>query len=195
MSEHWFDALVDEISRLPGIGRKTATRLAFALVDDQGLSRSLSEVLRQTFENVRECPVCRNLTDGDACRVCLDTGRSASICVVENVADLRSIEEAGLFRGRYFVLHGLLAPLDGVGPAQLGLDRLLEMVRGASCPEVILALDATADGEATCAWLARSLEPTGARVTRLARGLPAGASVEMIDSHTLVQAFEGRQRV
>lgn len=195
MSGDWFDVLVNELSRLPGIGRRTAARLAFSLLDDRELSRSLSDVLRRTFESIHECPLCRNLTDSDRCPVCADTSRNSSLCVVENVADLRSIEDAGLFRGRFFVLHGLLSPLDGVGPTQLGMDRLLNLVRESCAPEVILALDATADGEATCSWLGRVLESTGARVTRLARGLPSGASVEMIDSGTLIQAFEGRQKV
>jgi len=195
VSSDWFDALVNELSRLPGIGRRTAARLAFALVDDRELSRSLSDVLRRTFEMIHECPVCRNLTDSEMCQVCLDRSRGNSLCVVENVADLKSIDEAGLFRGRFFVLHGLLSPLDGIGPTQLGFDRLVALVRETGAPEVILALDATADGEATCSWLGRALEPTGTRVTRLARGLPSGASVEMIDSGTLVQAFEGRQKI
>lgn len=195
MSADWFDSLVNELARLPGIGRRTAARLAFALVDDRELARSLSEILRQTFERIHECPECRNLTDAERCSICTDLSRNASVCVVENVADLRSIDDAGLFRGRFFVLHGLLSPLDGIGPSQLGIDRLSSLVRSLSAPEVILALDATADGEATCSWLGRSLEGSGARVTRLARGLPAGASVEMIDAGTLTQAFEGRQKV
>lgn len=195
MSERWYDDLVDELARLPGIGRRTAARLAFALLDDRNLAGSLSEVLARTFETVHECPTCRNLTDSEICSICSDPSRGSSICVVENVADLRSISEAGLFRGRFFVLHGLLAPLEGVGPTQLGVELLTGMIRDASAPEVILALDATADGEATCSWLARALAPTGAKITRLARGLPAGASVEMTDAHTLSQAFEGRQKI
>jgi recombination protein RecR len=195
VTDQWFDRLVDRLSHLPGIGRKTATRLAFTLVDDRELARELSDALRETWERVRECPRCRNLTEGDMCAVCADGSRAGTVCVVENPADLRSIEDAGLFRGRYFVLHGLLAPLDGVGPTQLGVDRLVSMISGTGSSEVILALDATADGEATCAFLARALDGSGARITRLARGLPSGASVEFADALTLAQAFEGRQKV
>jgi recombination protein RecR len=193
--QDWFDDLVGELSRLPGIGRRTAARLAFALLDNRDLARNLSDVLRRTFEQIHECPECRNLTDLERCPVCADPSRTSSLCVVENVADLRSIDDAGLFRGRFFVLHGLLAPLDGVGPTQLGIEKLASLATRLQSPEVILALDATADGEATCSWLGRTLECTGARITRLARGLPSGASVEMIDSGTLIQAFEGRQKV
>lgn len=196
MTDRWFDRPVEQLSRLPGIGRKTATRLAFGLVDDRDLAKDLSEALRETWERVRECPRCRNLTESDdSCSVCSDPSRGGSICVVANPADLRSIEDAGLFRGLYFVLHGLLAPLDGMGPAQLGIDRLVRLVEDTGCEEVILALDATSDGEATCAFLGRALECTGARVTRLARGMPSGASVEFMDALTLAQAFEGRRKV
>lgn len=196
MKDIWFDRLVEQLSRLPGIGRKTAARLAFSLVDDTSLARDLANALTQTWEKVRECPICRNLTENDLCSICAGAAsRTPLVCVVENPADLRSIEDAGLFRGRYFVLHGLLAPLDGVGPTQLGIERLLEMVRGIGSPEVILALDATADGEATCSYLSRALEATGAKVSRLARGMPSGASVEFIDVLTLAQAFEGRQKI
>jgi recombination protein RecR len=195
VTDVWFDRLAEQLARLPGIGRKTAARLAFALVDDIGLARDLADALTQTLERVRECPRCRNLTENELCSICESRARTPLVCVVENPADLRSVEDAGLFHGRYFVLHGLLAPLDGVGPAQLGIERLLELVRGTGSTEVILALDATADGEATCAYLSRALEPTGARVTRLARGLPSGASVEFADALTLAQAFEGRQKI
>ncbi len=195
MKDTWFERLTDQIARLPGIGRKTAARLAFALVDDREMAHDLSEALRETWESVRECPRCRNLTENDLCSICSAENRAVTVCVVENPADLRSIEEAGLFRGRYFVLHGLLAPLDGVGPSQLGIEKLSTLVKEAGAEEVVLALDATADGEATCAYLSRALEGTGARVTRLARGLPSGASVEFTDALTLAQAFEGRQKV
>jgi recombination protein RecR len=190
-----FDTLTDELSRLPGIGRKTALRLAFSLVDDKDLARDLSEALRKTWESVGECSICRNLTEDEVCSICADESRSGGVCVVQTPADLRSIEEAGLFRGRYFVLHGHLAPLDGVGPGELGVDKLQKMVSDSSCEEVILALDSTADGDATSAFLARVLEGMGISVSRLARGLPPGASVEFADALTLSQAFEGRQRV
>ena len=116
MSADWFDSLVNELARLPGIGRRTAARLAFALVDDRELARSLSEVLRQTFERIHECPECRNLTDAERCSICTDLSRNASVCVVENVADLRSIDDAGLFRGRSTPPGGSTARFTKIAP-------------------------------------------------------------------------------
>lgn len=195
MSSALFDRLAEQLGRLPGIGRKTALRLAFSLVDQPELARDLAEALNETWAHVGECSMCRNLTEQDVCDICTDRAGSETICVVHTPADMRAIEDAGLFRGRYFVLHGFLAPLDGVGPDELGVDKLRTMVDSSIVSEVILALDATADGEATSTYLARMLEKAGVGVTRLARGLPPGASVEFADSLTLTQAFEGRQRV
>ncbi len=195
MSSGLFDVLVEKLARLPGIGKKTALRLAFALVDDRDLARELADALGAVWEQVHECPRCRNLTERDLCDVCSSKSRRSSVCVVHNPADLRAVEEAGLYRGRYFVLHGHLAPLDGVGPEELGVDRLRRMIEETGSDEVILALDSTADGEATSAYLSRALRNSGVTVTRLARGLPPGASVEFADSLTLTRAFEGRQRV
>lgn len=194
MTSRVFDELVSALSQLPGVGRKTALRLAFYLVDRRQLAGELAEALGEVYDKVRECSRCRNLTQSEVCEICSDKSRVSSICVVESSADLRSIEEAGLFRGRYFVLHGLLAPLDGVGPEELGIDRLQRMIDQTEAEEVILALDATAEGEATCSYLARVLEPRVENVTRLARGLPSGASVEFADELTLSQAFEGRRK-
>lgn len=194
MTSRVFEELVSALAQLPGVGRKTALRLAFYLVDHRELAGELSRALEAVYDKVRECDMCRNLTQSELCEICSDRSRTASICVVESPADLRSIEDAGLFRGRYFVLHGLLAPLDGVGPEELGIDKLLDMVRETEAEEAILALDATAEGEATCSYLARALEPKVAQVTRLARGLPSGASVEFADELTLSQAFEGRRK-
>lgn len=195
MSSDLFNRLTEQLGRLPGIGRKTALRLAFSLVDDPELSRELAEALNLTWEHVRECGVCRNLTEHEVCDICRSREHSETVCVVHNPADMRSVEDAGLFRGRYFVLHGFLAPLDGVGPEELGIDKLKEMVFDPGVTEVILALDSTADGEATSVYIARALDKAGVSVTRLARGLPPGASVEFADSLTLTQAFEGRQKV
>jgi len=189
------DRLSDALSRLPGIGRKTALRLAFALVDDRMLAEELAAVLAETATNVHECPLCRNLTLDSVCDVCSSSARISSICVVHTPADQRSIEDTGLFRGTYFVLHGCLAPLDGVGPRELGIPALAERVRATEAREVILALDSTTEGEATCAYIARTLESLGVPVTRLARGLPPGALVEYADALTLTQALKGRSRV
>lgn len=195
MSSDLFDRLVEQLQRLPGIGKKTATRLAFSIVDDRELARDFSEVLHLVWKDLGECSICRNITEMDICDICSSPSRGNSICVVHNPADLRSIEDAGLYRGRYFVLHGFLAPLDGTGPDELGVDKLRKMVDRYDADEIILALDSTADGEATSVYLSRILADRQATVTRLARGLPPGASVEFADSLTLSQAFQGRQRV
>ncbi|OPL20040.1 MAG: hypothetical protein AVO35_00870 [Candidatus Aegiribacteria sp. MLS_C] len=195
MSSDLFDRLVEQLQRLPGIGRKTAMRLAFSIVDDRDMARDFSEVLELVWRNLGECSICRNITEKEICEVCSSPSRNDSICVVHNPADMRAIEDAALYRGKYFVLHGFLAPLDGMGPEELGIDKLRSMIERFGTDEVILALDSTADGEATSSYLARTLSDTGVEVTRLARGLPPGASVEFADSLTLSQAFQGRQRV
>ncbi len=195
MSGSPVDRLSDALGKLPGIGRKTALRLAFSLVDDAALSRELAAVLSDTAANVHECPHCRNLTLDPVCEICRNGSRAASICVVHTSADQRSIEDTGLFKGTYFVLHGSLAPLDGVGPKELGIPALLRRVEAVDAGEVILALDSTTEGEATCSYIARALENMNVPVTRLARGLPPGALVEYADSLTLSQALKGRSRV
>lgn len=195
MSSALFDRLTEQLQRLPGIGRKTAMRLAFNIVDNRELARDLSEALRQVWQNVGECSICRNITEKDVCDICSSSSRLDSICIVHNPADMRAIEDAGLFRGKYFVLHGFLAPLEGMGPDELGIDKLRKMIDRFEVDEVILALDSTADGEATSSYIARILDKSRAALTRLARGLPPGASIEFADSLTLSQAFQGRQKV
>lgn len=195
MSSELFERLVDQLKKLPGIGRKTAMRLAFSIVDDREMAREFSEVLGLVWQNVGECSICRNITEKDVCDICSSSSRSSSICVVHNPADMRAIEDAGLYRGKYFVLHGFLAPLDGMGPGELGIEKLKKMIDRFNTEEVILALDSTADGEATSSYLARTLDRNDLNVTRLARGLPPGASVEFADTLTLSQAFQGRQKV
>lgn len=195
MSSNLFDSLVQQLKKLPGIGRKTATRLAFSIVNNREMARDLSQVLGAVWEKVGECSICRNITEHDVCDICSSGSRKDSVCVVHNPADLKAIEDAGLYRGKYFVLHGFLAPLDGMGPDELKIDKLKDMLERFEVDEVILALDSTADGEATASYLARVLGKSGVDVTRLARGLPPGASVEFADSLTLSQAFQGRQKV
>jgi recombination protein RecR len=190
-----FEDLVDLLSKLPGIGKKTALRLTFFLLENRKLTIQLSESLHRAFENIQKCSRCRNFTDESICSICSNKSRENLLCIVENPADLRSIEDTGLFRGRYFVLHGLLAPLDGVGPDKLGADLLKRRLEAENIQEVILALDSTADGDATSSYLVRMMEPFGVTVTRLARGLPVGAAVEFADGRTLAQAFEGRSRI
>lgn len=193
MKESLVDSLAQTVGRLPGIGKKTALRLAFALVDNRELASDLSAVLADTVTGVRECTLCRNLTNEEVCETCLDASRQNTVCVVHTPADQRSMEDTGLYRGYYFVLHGSLAPLDGTGPSDLGIPLLVERVEALNASEVILALDSTTEGEATCAYIANQLESRRIKVTQLARGLPPGALVEFADSLTLSQALKGRR--
>ncbi len=192
MKESLIDSLASSLGKLPGIGRKTALRLAFSLVDDRELASELSGVLSDTVRDIRECSLCRNITSREICETCSDTSRRNTICVVHTPADQRSIEDTGLYRGFYFVLHGTLAPLDGTGPSELGIPGLVERAVEMGAGEVILALDSTTEGEATCAYIANQLSSRGISVTQLARGLPPGALVEFADSLTLSQALKGR---
>jgi len=187
------DSLASSLGKLPGIGQKTALRLAFALVDNMELASELSSVLKDTVSNVRECTLCRNLSSTDVCETCRDLSRKNTICVVHTPADQRSMEDTGLYRGYYFVLHGSLAPLDGTGPSELGIPLLVERAREIQAKEIILALDSTTEGEATCAYIGNLLTGEGISVTQLARGLPPGALVEFADSLTLSQALKGRR--
>lgn len=193
MKESVVDSLAMTLGKLPGIGKKTALRLAFSLVDNRELASELSNVLADTVSGVRECVLCRNLTGEEVCETCNDVSRQNTICVVHTPADQRSMEDTGLYRGYYFVLHGSLAPLDGTGPSQLGIPKLLERASVMNASEVILALDSTTEGEATCAYIANQLDSRNIKVTQLARGLPPGALVEFADSLTLSQALKGRR--
>jgi recombination protein RecR len=193
VKETLVDSLASILGKLPGIGKKTALRLAFALVDDRELASNLSGALADTVSSVKKCRLCRNHTADETCETCRDTSRLNTICVVHTPADQRSIEDTGLFRGYYFVLHGTLAPLDGTGPAELGIPQLIERASQMKAAEVILALDSTTEGEATCAYIANQLEAGKISVTQLARGLPPGALVEFADSLTLSQALKGRR--
>ncbi len=193
MKESLVDSLASSLGKLPGIGKKTALRLAFALVDDRELASELSVVLSDTVRDIRECKLCRNLTAGEICETCSDRSRRNTICVVHTPADQRSMEDTGLYRGFYFVLHGSLAPLDGTGPSELGIPMLVKRAAEIKADEVILALDSTTEGEATCSYIANQLAAQGLNVTQLARGLPPGALVEFADSLTLSQALKGRR--
>ncbi len=189
--------LIQELAKLPGIGEKTATRLAFHLLRTERHDvEQLADALLKMRDEIKLCSVCLGLTADDPCALCEDPRRdSDAICVVERPADLVALEGSGQFRGRYHVLHGCLAPLDGVGPEQLRVAELLRRVQGGSVREVILATNPTVEGEATALYLSRLLKPLGVRVTRIARGLPMGADVEYADSVTLGKALEGRQDI
>ncbi len=189
--------LIQELTKLPGIGEKTATRLAFHLLRTERQNIDLlAEALVKMRDEVKLCSVCLGLTASDPCDLCSDPQRETeAICVVERPADLIAVERAGQFRGRYHVLHGCLAPLDGVGPEDLRIAELLQRLQDGSVREVVIATNPTVEGEATALYLARLIKPLGVRVTRIAHGLPMGADVEYADSTTLGKALEGRREM
>jgi len=189
--------LVQELMRLPGIGEKTAGRLAFhVLRADRTYAEALAQALLSVKDETRLCSVCFALTEADPCPICDDPRRLAdAICVVEEPADLIAVERAREFHGRYHVLHGTLAPLDGVGPDDLKIQPLLIRLRGGAVREVILATNPTAEGEATALYLAKLIKPLGLRVTRIAHGIPVGGDLEYADVMTLGRALEGRREM
>jgi recombination protein RecR len=190
------EELVAELAKLPGIGRKTAQRLTFYLLKQpaEAVAR-LAEALQRVRGQVAACGVCGNLSEEDPCPICRDPRRDAALlCVVEESADVGAIERAGRYRGRYHVLGGRLSPLDGVGPDQLHLGRLVARVgNGSEVREVIVATNPSMEGEATATYLQQVLKPTGVRVTRIARGLPVGGDLEYADAVTIAQALAARR--
>ena len=191
------ERLVEELSRLPGVGRRTAERLADHLVrasSEEALR--LAVAIRDVKRAVRRCSACGNLSEGDPCPICADDRRDrATVCVVSEVKDLLAVERSGAYRGVYHVLGGRVAPLDGVGPEDLSLGPLVRRAREQGVREVILALDSDAEGAMTEHHVARALAGTGVRVTRIARGLPSGSAVEFATPATLGEALEGRRAV
>jgi len=189
--------LVQQLSRLPGIGEKTAGRLAFWILRaDREYAQALSEAIVSMKDETRLCSVCFALTEADPCPICTDPQRSAeTICVVEEPPDLLAVERARGFRGRYHVLHGTLAPLDGVGPDELKIQPLLTRLRDGAVREVILATNPNAEGEATALYLAKLIKPLGLRVTRIAHGVPVGGDLEYVDVMTVGRALEGRREM
>ena len=185
--------LVQELSRLPGIGEKTATRLAFHLVRGQRqYVLDLAQALVDVTDKIRLCSVCMNMTEQDPCVLCNDPQREVeTICVVATPSDLIAIDRGGHFRGRYHVLHGLLSPLEGIGPDDI---RVAELIRRLSPPvrEVIIATSPNVDGEATAMYVARAIKPLGIKVSRIATGLPVGGELEYSDQATIARALAGR---
>jgi recombination protein RecR len=189
--------LIEALQRLPGIGPKTAQRLAFFLLKRPADEvRELSESLLAVKEQIVACRTCFNVTDQDPCRICADPARDARVlCVVEEPNDMLAMERTGEFKGRYHVLLGALSPLDGVGPEDLKIRELLARLDAGGTTEVILATNPNVEGEATALYLAKLLRPLGVRVTRIARGLPVGGDLEYADQVTLSKALEGRREI
>ena len=189
--------LIEELGRLPGVGPKSAQRIAFHLLAaDPADVRRLVTALTEVKDKVRFCRICGNVSEQDECRVCRDPRRELSvICVVEESKDVVAIEKTREFRGRYHVLGGAISPMDGVGPDDLSIAQLFSRLADASVSEVIIATDPNLEGEATATYLSRLLIPLGVKVSRLASGLPVGGDLEYADEVTLGRAFEGRRFV
>ncbi len=189
--------LIDELSRLPGIGPKSAQRLAFYMVKASAEdARRLAEAILAAKDRVRFCKECFAFSEGELCRICRDPGRDASvICVVEESKDQAAVEKAGVIKGRYHVLGGAISPLDGIGPDDLRVHELVDRVQRNGVQEVILATNPNLEGNATAMYVAALLKPSGITVTRLASGLPVGGDLEYADEVTLGQALEGRREM
>ncbi len=187
--------LIDELGRLPGVGPKSAQRIAFHLLAaDAADVRRLVAVLDEVKAKVRFCSVCGNVAEDERCRICKDTRRDLTvICVVEEPKDVVAIERTREFRGRYHILGGAISPIEGIGPEDLRVRELMTRLADGSVTELILATDPNLEGEATATYLARLVKPMGLRVTRLASGLPVGGDLEYADEVTLGRAFEGRR--
>jgi recombination protein RecR len=189
--------LIDELGRLPGIGPKSAQRIAFHILQTESFDvKRLAEVLTEVREKVHFCSTCGNVTEHELCSVCRDARRSpATICVVEEAKDVAAIERTREFKGLYHVLGGAISPIDGIGPDDLRIRQLLQRLADGTVTEVIIATDPNLEGEATATYLTRLLVQPGLRVTRLASGLPVGGDLEYADEVTLGRAFEGRRVV
>jgi recombination protein RecR len=187
--------LIDELARLPGIGPKSAQRLAFYMVKASAQdARRLADAIVAAKDKVRFCQECHGVSEGDLCRICRDPGRDPSvICVVEESKDQAAVEKAGVIKGRYHILGGAISPLEGIGPDDLRVQELLDRVGRDHVQEVILATNPNLEGNATAMYVAALLKPLGVRVTRLASGLPVGGDLEYADEVTLGQALEGRR--
>ena len=187
--------LIDEFSRFPGIGRKTAKRMAFYVLNsNDNLANDLSNSILTLKSKIRFCEKCYGISEDKLCMICSNPRRdSSTICVVENPADIYTFEKTSIFKGLYHVLGGVLSPLEGIGPDQLEIKSLLERVEPEN--EVLVATNATIEGEATCLYLANLLEERAVKVTRLARGLPMGGDLEFVDDATIMRAIEDRSAI
>ncbi|MGC6481886.1 MAG: recombination mediator RecR [Porticoccaceae bacterium] len=191
------DQLIDALRILPGVGVKSAQRMALQLLEkDRGAARKLASAIDEAATKVGRCAQCRTLTEHDICDICSNPNRSDSqLCVVESPADLYAIEQAGGYRGKYFVLLGHLSPIDGVGPEQLGIDKLIERLQSNQVKELILATNLTVEGEATAHFIADKAKALGVQVSRIAYGVPMGGELEYVDGGTLNMALQSRKTI
>jgi len=191
------DQLIEELSKLPGIGRKSAQRLSFHILRaTEQDAFALADAIRDLKAQLHLCSICYNITDVDPCQFCSSPARNqAIICVVEEASNIASIERTKHFNGAYHVLHGTLSPLNGIGPEQLRIDSLLKRARNGTLQEVILATNPTVEGEATAGYLLQLLRAMPIRITRIATGIPAGADIEYADEVTMTRAMEGRREI
>ncbi|NWG04969.1 MAG: recombination protein RecR [Syntrophaceae bacterium] len=191
------DHLIEALSKLPGIGKKTASRLAFHILrSNLSEAQALARAILDVKEKIRLCSICFNLTDEDPCWICQDEQRVREVlCVVEGPNDLIAIENTGVFKGRYHVLHGTISPLEGVGPENLKIKELMERFQREKISEVILATNPTVEGETTALYLTDLIRPLSIKVTRIAYGIPMGSEIEYSDGMTLTKALEGRREI
>jgi recombination protein RecR len=184
--------LIGELKKLPGVGEKTALRLALHLLKSPENGTALAESLLEVQNSVRFCSTCYAITEDDPCCICSGDRDATTICVVEEPQDLMAIERSGAFKGRYHVLHGALSPLNGIMPGNLRINQLLERLRGGMVKEVLLATNFSVEGEATALYLTKLIKPLGIKITRLAYGIPLGSDLEYVDTATVQKAVEGR---
>ncbi len=187
--------LINELSKLPGIGSKTAQRLAFHILSlDDKEANQLAQAIITAKREMRYCSVCGNLTDTDPCRICCDTNRTKDIiCVVESPRDVAAMERIREFKGMYHVLHGVISPLEGIGPEDINLKALIERLQATDVQELIIATNPNIEGEATAMYIARLIKPAGIKVSRIAHGIPVGGDLEYADEVTLLKSLEGRR--
>ena len=191
------EELIDQFARLPGIGRKTAQRLSFFVLSlPEGEAEKFADAILTAHKKIHSCKVCQNLTDGDVCSVCASSSRDRStICVVEDPRDVMAFERTGDYNGLYHVLHGVISPMDGVGPDGIRIKELLTRLSGDEVKEVIMATNPTVEGEATAMYISRLLKPLGIKISRLAYGIPVGGDLQYADEVTLSRALEGRNEL
>ena len=189
--------LIKELCRLPGVGNKTATRLAFYILKrPKHYAESLAQALLDVKDKVGFCSTCLNLAEHDPCEICSDARRDGSIiCVVENPSDILAVEKTRQFKGKYHILHGTISPLDGVGPDDIKIEELVKRVKSSKVQEVIIATNASMEGETTALYLTKVLKPLQVKLTRIASGIPIGSELEYIDPSTLCRAFEARRQL